>query len=33
MIANYNGSGLDLSYDPEFYALMAESFERSVDAA
>ena len=30
MIANYNDAGLDLSYDLEFYALMAESFERSV---
>ncbi|MBY3271950.1 MEKHLA domain-containing protein [Rhizobium laguerreae] len=30
MIANYNDAGLDLSYDPEFYALMAGSFERSV---
>lgn len=30
MIANYNDAGLDLSYDLEFYALMADSFERSV---
>ncbi|MGR9234775.1 MEKHLA domain-containing protein (plasmid) [Rhizobium leguminosarum] len=30
MIANYTDAGLDLSYDLEFYALMAESFERSV---
>ncbi|MBY5403741.1 MEKHLA domain-containing protein [Rhizobium leguminosarum] len=30
MIADYNDAGLDLSYDLEFYALMAESFERSV---
>jgi len=30
MIANYNDAGLDLSRDLEFYALMAESFERCV---
>jgi hypothetical protein len=30
MISNYNDAGLDLRRDPEFYALMAESFERSV---
>lgn len=30
MIANYNDAGLDLSYDLEFYALMEDSFERSV---
>ncbi|MGZ2461573.1 MEKHLA domain-containing protein [Rhizobium sp. JGI 0001019-L19] len=30
MIANYHDAGLDLSCDLEFYALMAESFERSV---
>ena len=30
MISDYNDAGLDLSHDPEFYALMAESFERCV---
>ncbi|OBY08602.1 MEKHLA domain-containing protein [Rhizobium leguminosarum bv. trifolii] len=30
MTANYTDAGLDSSYDLEFYALMAESFERSV---
>ena len=30
MTANYTDAGLNLSYDLEFYALMAESFERSV---
>lgn len=30
MISNYSDAGLDLSHDPDFYALMAESFERCV---
>lgn len=30
MISDYNDAGLDLSRDPDFYALMAESFERCV---
>lgn len=30
MTSDYNTAGLDLSRDPEFFTLLAESFERSV---